>query len=258
MDYGAKVSDKESTDFSELDINQFRLLNNKWGSDDIETNVKQTIYIDTVNNIIGWQWNRPNPQLSSCGTYPCPNYPEVIVGTNKGQWNPSTSPYFPVRYGDIDNWTVDLGWTYPIKPTGDNNLAFDIYWMNPDYTTRYYNVMIWIQGNYSQTNKIVTDGINEYYYFHESKQDGDGSRPWDCFQLKNQNKDMTNLSIDIKALLDTISNRRWDVEDRDNWMIPDIQLGNEVALNFGSSSGRIEINKYNINLNGNLIQLKSA
>jgi hypothetical protein len=77
------------------------------------------------------------------------------------------------------------------------------------------------------------------------------------FQLKNQSWGMTNFSVDIKALLDTISNPEWNATDtngnflRNNWMIPDIQLGNEVW----SGSGKIELNKYNINLKGNFIQL---
>ena len=53
--------------------------------------------------------------------------------------------------------------------------------------------------------------------------------------------------------MDSINNAQCNNADRPNWVIPDIQLGSETALNFGASSGKIEVNKFIMNLNGNVV-----
>ncbi len=177
-----------------LDKGQFRLNNNKWG----QANAAQSIFVN--DDIIGWSWNNPG------GGY---NYPEVIVGTNFGQWK-STSPYFPIQYKDVKTWNADITYKYTQKPTGSWwNLAFDIYWMDSKYKIKFYNIMIWFNGNAKIGDpyiKDVDDGYNIYKYYH-----GNRSWPWDCFILKNQLSDPVvgvayTYKVNIKKLIDAINN----------------------------------------------------
>lgn len=197
---------------------------------------------------MGWSWNNPG------GGW---NYPEVTVGTDFGHWKPSTSPSFPVKYGNINTWTSEITYKYTTKPTGSWwNLAYDLYWMsNSDGTgTKKYNIMIWIDTNAGTSSSCkagqdVSDGINTYTYCHDPSSKG---WPWDAFILKpKQSNPIVGQTythkVNIKALIDTINNPEFTGHDA--WYIPDTQLGSENE----NGVGAIEISKYILNVNGRMI-----
>jgi hypothetical protein len=220
---------------------EFTLLNNKWGQPAATQSIFS--YVNSAGNtILGWSWNNPGTGY---------NYPEFVIGTHFGGW-PSTSPSFPIQYKNVNTWTVDLAWDYPQPPTGSFwDLGFDIYWMDSSFKTKNYNIMIWPHSSSyapGQYVKDVSDGFNTYAYYHGSKSYG----PWDAFVLKNQPSAGGSMSINIKALINTISNSQFTGSGE--WYIPDIQLGSENQ----NSAGKLEISKFDMNLNGNIINLNTG
>jgi len=103
--------------------------------------------------------------------------------------------------------------------------------------------MIWITGHINDAEyvKDISDGTNKYGYYRRSPEGG-LSYSWHAFILNQQGG--TTFKVDIKKLLDQIPDRI-----NDNWYVQGIELGNEIY----NGAGRIEINKYVTNLNGQII-----
>jgi hypothetical protein len=172
-----------------------------------------------------------------------PIFPEIIIGDPFGE-RYSTTPYFPIQLKNITNWTVDLEYRYTKLPTGKFNLAYDIWLFDKlGPNDKKAEVMIWPYGYLGTPIKYVSDGINEYGFYYRPP---DGSRYWPyyAFVLKNQNSISTltvHHKVNIKRLLNSISNNL-----NGDWIVPGIELGNEI----GRGSGKIEISRYVINING--------
>ncbi len=220
-----------------------KVLNNVWGARNNELNgrsLKSYIYTKSDGSF-GWEWNRPDPRPKS-NSYVPPIYPEVIVGATPAD-SSSTTKVFPIRYGDINSWTSTIQFKYPKSPNGLYNLAYDIYWMDGD--TKKFNVMIWIDGCYDGGSPIgeVSDGINTYIHYMREANDGDYWE-WHAFELKDQGNYIHN--VDIKALLDNAFSQG-NIDN--DWIVPGIELGSEIWRGHGS----IQINKYNMTMNGHLI-----
>lgn len=222
-----------------------RLENNIWGMTKIEKgSLKSYVYYKSNGNF-GWEWDRPDPR-SDNGGYIKPIFPEIIVGTIPGS-SDYTTKSFPIRYGDINSWTSDVSYYWNKTPSGKYNLAYDIYWLNPDDShDRKFNIMIWLEGHHDEKPVgTVSDGINEY--IHYMRNAGSGQYwEWHAFELKDQRKgnDSKTLKINIKQLIDNVFPKD---KIQDDWMIPGVELGSEAY----KSSGRIEINKYVVSINGN-------
>lgn len=228
-----------------MDNKPVRLYSNLWGITDKEKNDKTLesyIYYKSDGSF-GWEWNRPDPRPNK-NTYIAPIYLEAIVGAITGE--SYYSDYFPIEYGDINNWIADVEYRTIKSPNGRNNLAFDLYWLDPDdLYNKKFNIMIWLQGHHDeQSIGIVSDGINEYIHY---KRDAGAGQYWEVhvFELKNQN--LSHNKVDIKKLLD---NAFPSGILHDEWIISGMELGSEVWR----GSGRIEIEKYIVNLNDHIIQ----
>ncbi len=227
------------------------VLNNVWGATYRELNSKSIesyVYVKSDGSL-GWEWDRPDPRRNPSAYVP-PIYPAVIIGAtpanSQNSYSSSTTKTFPIRYGDINDWTSTIRFEYPKFPNGLYNLAYDIYWMNGDI--KEFNVMIWIEGHVDGVDTIgeVTDGINTYIHYYKAK--GHGSNwEWHGFELKNQGG--SSHKVDIKKLLDNAFSQ--DTID-DDWIVPGIELGNEIWR----GSGRIQIYKYDMVVNGDSIVKK--
>lgn len=220
-----------------------RLHNNIWGATEAEIQsaiMKSYIYYKDNGNF-GWEWYRPDPTPDP-NDYPTPIYPDIIVGAS-GPFS-SLSPYFPITLRDINSLTIDINYNYTKTPIGGYNLAYDI-WFVDSANIKKAEFMVWIYGDLGNADTYVSDGINEYGYFYKPPKSG---FEWDyhAFVLKNQDPLPLNHKINMKSLFDVlISSGKVDP----NWRMLGIELGNEI----GSGSGRIEINKFLINMNGNNI-----
>lgn len=218
---------------------EIMLINNVWGITDKEKNtntLKSYVYVKPNGNF-GWEWSRPDPKSSPSINVP-PIYPEVVVGSTVGS-SDSTTKLFPIRYGDIDSWTSDVEFQYPKVPTGQHNLAYDIYLVNSSNNVK-FNFMIWITGHIDDAEyvKDISDGTNTYGYYRRNP-DAGLNYGWHAFILNKQGG--TTFKVDIKKLLDQIPDRV-----SGNWIVQGIELGNEIY----DGTGRIEINKYVTTLNG--------
>jgi hypothetical protein len=218
-----------------LQTGSFWLYNNMWGN----SSATQCVTTNSDGSV-DLSWNN-----SSSGY----NYPEIIAGTNFGQ-KTSSWPIFPIAYSNLTSCKCDITWKFPKVPSGTFwNFAFDIYWMNSSWSTKYYNIMIWIQYNAGPPGsyqKDVSDGHNVYRYYHGSKSYG----PYDVFVLKNMppTTGTQSLTIDILALMKQVSGLSG------GWLIPDIQLGCENQ----GSSGTMEIVSYDLTMNGQTKSIGSA
>lgn len=235
-----------------LDAGNFRLLNNKWGNPD----ATQSIFINDDNSV-GWSWNHPADHLW--------NYPEITVGTQFWRWDPSTWSLFPLQYQNLNTATATIKYKFTQAPTVGSwwDLGFDIYWMNgkAGATDKKYNIMIWIHGRQGFIKwpylGDVSDGYNTYSYYATGPTPG-VYWPRAIFVLKNrdqipyepvQNQEYA-ITINIKALMNSIT-----APLDGSWYIPDIQLGDENSGCIRATTGTIEIDSYNLEVNGNTIAL---
>lgn len=217
-----------------------RLHNNVWGLTDEEkrTNIVKSYIYYKYNGNFGWEWDRPDPLLGD-GIYIPPIYPGVVIGAS-GSYS-STSQYFPIKVKDIRFFTSEVEYNYTKQPTGGYNLAYDV-WLVDNKRNNKAEIMVWIHGELGEPQRYVADGINEYGYFYRPPKPG---FEWDyhAFVLKDQDL-LLNHKVNIKNLLDIlIKSGKLDVE----WDVLSIEFGSEI----GMGSGRIEISKYVVNINGN-------
>lgn len=227
------------------------IINNVWGATDKEKDNKtlNSYIYKKDNGNFGWEWNRPDPRPNS-GTYIPPIYPEVIIGAAH-ESSYFTTDIFPISYKDIESWTSEVEFQYVKTPKGEYNFAYDIYFVDPSNSDKKLNVMIWISGHLDNDEpiKYVSDGINEYEYHHRDPV-GNQYWAWYAFILNDQDKyqgeGRQKFKVDIKKLLEQIPQERFN----DDWIVRGIEVGNEIYR----GSGRIEISKYAINLNGDAVQ----
>lgn len=214
------------------------LSNNRWGNENAET----CVFVNDKG--VGWRWY----QKVGAGWI----YPGAVIGTNFCYWE-STWNKFPIKWGDIQSWNIELEWNYITHPYPNYvpyewNLAFDIYYWDYACNIKKMNPMVWVQfggwGGYLTSGPTVTDGINYYYYDRPA-----GDWPRIIYALKGQNPDANSgyIKIDMKRLLSNIP------ELQSSWVIDGIHLGNENVKN--GSKGEIQITKYDMELNGSKIFL---
>lgn len=219
-----------------------RLYNNLWGltEDEKRTKVTKSYIYYKYNGSFGWEWDRPDPRNN--GEYVTPIYPGVMVGASK--FYSSTTEYLPIKLKDINSLTLEVEYIYTKTPTGAYNLAYDIWFVdNNGYNKA--EVMVWIYGDIKDIpQRYTTDNINVYEYFYRSPTK---EFNWDyhAFILKDQiqTSTLSHHKVNIKILLDMlIESGKLNTD----WTMLGIELGNEI----GRGSGRIEISKYVINING--------
>ncbi len=101
--------------------------------------------------------------------------------------------------------------------------------------------MIWIHASVKQPSKSYkgdfSDGLNTYELYSWVMSDG---RLYYSFIMKGKPQQAAHHTVNTRKLLDKL-------ELDPGLYIHGIELGNEVF----SGSGKIEIDKFNVNLNGN-------
>ncbi len=210
------------------------LINNLWGAPYEERqsgSLKSYIYYKSDYSGFGWEWSRSNPIPS--GGWVQPIFPEVIMESNTG--------FSPIKLRDVNSLSAELRYKYPKSPTGDYNLAYDIWFTY--YNTKKAEIMVWISCTAECTPGTYAGEINDGYNTYEVYYTNPSSwRPWlyYAFILKDQSPIQYNHTVNIKALLNSISGKL-----NSDWSLSRLDIGNEIWR----GSGRIEISKYKINLN---------
>lgn len=243
-----------------LKYGYYKLENNIWGAPPEETDASQYIYYSDSDGRFGWEWNRPNPQKldpNCTGSY-CimPIYPEAIIGNHPWTMDqPSTWSTFPKKVVDISTFKFYLGYNYTRVPIGSFNFAPEIWIVDiinfPYNYTKKVEIMFWINctggcnpGIYCGT---FDDSYNTYKIY---RADPSTDRPWlyYAFVLQQPYTGQQYCNIDIKKILDYVASKG---QVDQNWYITDIEFGNEIW----DGSGNIEINKLDIDMNGNVARL---
>ena len=228
-----------------IENGSLRLNNNMWGltnEERITKRVKSYIYYK-FNGNFGWEWDRPDPRNGS-DIYISPIYPEVTIGTAPYANSPdSTTSYLPIKLKNILSMTTEIKYRYVEPPTGAYNLAYDI-WFIDNIGTKKAEIMIWPYGGLGVDIPLdnVSDGKNEYEYYYRSPRN---IQTWDyhSFVLKDQDPVPLDYSVNMRALFDTLIRSG---KLNTDWSISYMSLGNEVWR----GSGKIEISKFIVNING--------
>ncbi len=258
---GSKINEEKEISTNRYGANiengPFRLNNNLWGltGEEKDTKVVKSYIYYKFNGNFGWEWDRPDPRPNynyDSDKYITPIYPEVMIGAAPNVNSIySTTPYLPIRLENISSMTADIEYKYVKIPTEGYNLAYDI-WIIDTSKIQRAEIMIWIQGDLynSDIDGNAADGNNDYKFYIGPT---DSNRYWKyyAFVLRNQDPVLSNQTIlkhtvDIKILLDKLVQEGFLKRE---WIIPSMGIGNEIW----KGSGKIEINKLKININGNTV-----
>jgi hypothetical protein len=218
-----------------------KLTNNVWGAPADES-LTSTIYLNE-NHSFGWYWQRLEPKMKDGVNCVQPIYPGVRVGGSP--WEASTSKYFPIKLGDIKTLVFNVTFSYPEAPSGLNNLAYDIFFTETDKANTNpeikAEVMIWLHGSNKQPPNTYkgdfTDGYHTYQLYSWVMSNG---RAYYSFIMTGGSPSQGQHTVDARKLLDNL-------ELDPGWYIHGVELGNEIW----HGTGKIEISKLSINVNGN-------
>ncbi|MBI2859448.1 MAG: hypothetical protein HYX90_10255 [Chloroflexi bacterium] len=216
------------------------MTNNVWGAPQAETLVSG-VYLGEDSRF-GWYWSRENPVLNPGNTFVQPIFPSVRVGG--GPTVKSNSRHFPVLTSDIRSLRFDVTYSYLLPPTGAYNLAYEMFFSDtsqpsPDFRPK-AEVMIWIHATFGQPPSAYrgefTDGNNTYSLYSWVSRDG---RLYASFIMEGDPQFEGRHAVNVKTLMDVLA-----IDP--NWYLLGVELGSEIV----DGSGRIEISKFSVNMNG--------
>ncbi len=223
-----------------IDFGSRRLTTNTWGASPGEP-LDCGVFLNR-DKTFGWYWDRLDPQLKPGDKFIRPIYPNVRIGASPLER--SNARQFPIKVGDIKSLAFDVSYEYLALPTGAYNLAYEMFLSDtkksgPNLAPK-AEVMIWIHRTFTQPADSYegdfTDGNNSYLLYSWVTSEG---RLYASFIMKGEPQYQGQHIVDAKALLDQL-----DLEP--TWYVLGVQFGSEIV----NGSGRIQINKLNINVNG--------
>jgi len=223
----------------QIKFGSIKILNNLWGAP-AEEKLFSSIFLNDTG-VYGWEWSRLQPSLKTGQQFVQPIYPSIRIGGNP--WEASNIPSFPVKVGDITNLNLKLSYEY-LNVKGTYDLAYDIFLMDTDKPSsnpkRSAEIMICLGTTITQRANSYkgdySDGSNTFQLYSWVMSDG---RVYYSFVQKSPHKSGTSSVVDAKALFDQL-------KLNPDWYIHGIELGSEIV----QGSGKIQINGFNINLNG--------
>jgi len=227
-----------------IKFDSLKLVNNQWGAPP-EEKLTTGVYLDPGKKF-GWYWDRPEPQVKAGGNILLPIYPSVRIGGNHREQ--SNLADFPLKMKDLQSLSFQVNYNYPQKPTGAYNFSYDFFLLDRDKSSaeavRKAEVMIWLQHTFGQPPEFykgdVSDGHNTYALYSYTMPDG---RLYSAFLLKGEPQLQSKHFVDVKKLLDRVNLDP-------GWCLPGIELGNEIV----NGSGKIEIDRFSVNMNGSVIE----
>jgi hypothetical protein len=253
----AKPGDSKSGSSEYLNLGDIRLLNNKWGSDELGCNTAMKVYVANDGSI-GWDFNR-----ETCGGKgEKPDYPEIEFGIHPfGIGNAlETSPPFsstkllPIQIKDItsaslliDNLSINLQ-----KP-GSWNINFEM-WLsernpltdpNPGVYAEIITFWGWEATRWPcEESGNVTSGDKSYRLCHLVNDWAGGK--WRYIQFWVNGGPMTTFSgkLDAKAFLDWAVNTQG--YSRDLW-VTRFEVGSEID---DQTSGSVKVRNITFEVNG--------
>lgn len=229
----------EHEPWKQIQTPSWKLTNNIWGA---KAGEKVTSYVYAgPGTTFGWYWDRPYQSALGIGR-PEPLYPNARIGGSP--WHPSTSPHFPIRLKDTQSLEFYVAYNYPAHPSGAYNLSYDIFLSDTKKDSSRprprAEVMIWIDGTATQpaiTYKgDYSDGYHTFQLYSWTKP---GGMKYYSFLLKDLRASPGAIRVDARKLMEQL-------ELNPGWYIHGIELGSEIW----DGSGKIEITRLDITLNG--------
>jgi hypothetical protein len=237
-----------------LNLGDFRLLVNKWGSDELGCNTSMKVFVN-ADKTFGWNFNR-----GGCGgNKQKPDYPEIEFGIHPfgAGSNLATTPSFsstkvlPLQVKDImsASVTVDsLNVSIQNATTWNVNAEF---WLsrknpvteaNPEVHAEVIAFWGWKDDWACDQSGNVTAGDKSYNLCHQSDSWGSG---WRYYQFR-ANGASQNISgkVDVKAFLDWLVNTHG--YSKDLW-VTRIEVGTELDDN---TAGSVSLKNVTFEVNG--------
>ncbi len=255
----AAAGDQKSGSREYLNLGDMRLINNKWGSDELGcTGTQSKVYVNT-DRTIGWQYSRP-----TCGgNAEKPDYPEIEFGVNPFGVGSSlattpscsTTTLLPKQIKDIasasitlDNYNIALGnvnvwnlnfemWLSQQNPIGNSNPGV------------YAEVIVFWGWKYSDLWKCnasgsVTSSGKSYNLCHQD--DAWAGGKWRYFHYNSASGSSTSFTgkFDVKPFLDYLVNTKG--YSKDLW-VTRFEIGTEFDDN---TAATVKLNNISFEVNG--------
>jgi hypothetical protein len=253
----ARPGDMTNVSRNYLNLGDMRLINNRWGSDEIGcTATTQRVFVNSDRSI-GWEFNRPMCGLGGMK----PDYPEVEFGVGPFGANNVllTTPAFssttllPKQIKDLTSAavTVDtMGITLSRVISWNTN--FEVWFSqrnpltdpNPGVFAEIMGFWGWEDGRWpcDQTGSLTSSGQG-YTLCHQSDTWANGQWRYYQFNLNGGPSKNFNGKVDVKAFIDWIVNRY--SLSRDLWLTR-IEVGTEI----GDAQGSVKIRNLTFEING--------
>jgi hypothetical protein len=252
----AKPGDEKTQSREYLNLGDIRVLNNKWGSDELGCNTMMRVFINQDKSI-GWDFNR-----QTCGgNHEKPDYPEIEFGVHPfGAGDPlQTSPPFsstmllPKKIGEIQTASVQVeGLQINLQNAASWNINFE-FWISrknplepgPEVHAELIVFWGWQNGRWPcDKDGNVSAGTNSYRLCHQDDNWADGR--WRYYQFWVDNGPQMNYSgtVDVKALLNwLVSNYGYSAD----WWVTRFEVGSEID---DGTSGSVNVKNISFEVNG--------
>ena len=263
----AKPGDTTNVSRKYLNLGDMRLINNRWGSDELGcAGTQQSVFIN-ADRTLGWSFNRP-----VCGGAKAkPDYPEVEFGVAPfGATSPLlTTPAFssttllPIQIKNITSSSVTVDqMTITLQKPTIWNIDFEV-WIsqrnpltdpNPGVFAEIIAFWGWETGrwacqaaeNAKPPLNAPASGAHSYRMCHQSDTWANGQWRFYNFNVNPGPLTTYNGKVDIKGFLDwTIANYPNSIT-REMWMTR-IEIGSEIDDN---TQGTVKIRNLTFEVNG--------
>lgn len=253
----AKAGDSKSGSSEYLNLGDLRLLNNKWGSDELNCNTPMKVYV-AADGSIGWDFNR-----GTCGGEgEKPDYPEIEFGIhpfgigNELETSPpfSSTTLLPIQIKDITSASVTIdNLSISLQNSRSWNINFEL-WLsernpvtdpNPGVYAEIITFWGWEATRWPcEESGDVSSGGKSYRLCHLVNDWAGGK--WRYIQFWVNGGPMTtfNGKLDAKAFLDwAVSTQGYS---RDLW-VTRFEVGSEID---DQTSGSVKVKGITFEVNG--------
>lgn len=250
----AKPGDSKTVSREYLNLGDFRLLVNKWGSDELGCNTMMKVFVNN-DKTFGWSFDR-----GTCGGNKAkPDYPEIEFGIHPfgAGSHLATTPSFsstkmlPLQIKDIMTANVVIdGLNANIQKSTTYNVNFE-FWLSqknpvteasPGVYAELITFWAWNDSWACDQSGTVTAGSKSYDLCHQSDSWGGGWRYFQ-FRAKGQSRSFSG-KVDVKALLDYLVNNR--NYSKDLW-VTRFEVGSEIDDN---TAGTVTLRNITVEVNG--------
>ncbi|MFO7180658.1 MAG: hypothetical protein DIU78_018300 [Pseudomonadota bacterium] len=252
----AKPGDSKSGSREYLNLGDIRLINNKWGSDELGCNTMMRVFVNQDKSF-GWAFDR-----GGCGGNKTkPDYPEIEFGIHPfGANSPlATTPSFPstsvlpLQIKDITSASVTIdGLSVSIQRATTWNVNFE-FWLSREHPVTSQNpgvyaelIAFWGWQDDWACDKSGTANAGDKSYNLCHQDDNWAGGQWRYFQFRANGGPMNGFSgrVDVKAFID------WLVGNynlsRDLW-VTRLEVGTEIDDN---TAGSVTLRNITFEVNG--------